>query len=39
MKYDTRMRVSDYRIIFTKDDKILKIRVVDAGNRGQVYNK
>jgi len=32
-----RLRVGSYRVLFTKDDKILKVRVVDAGNRGDVY--
>ena len=32
-----RLRVGDYRIVFTRDDKVLKIIVVDAGNRGDIY--
>ena len=34
-----RLRVGDYRIIFTVDHGLLIVHVVDAGNRGQVYNK
>lgn len=33
-----RLRVGDYRIIFTVCNDILTITVVNAGNRGQVYN-
>ena len=32
-----RLRVGDYRIIFTRQDCILLIRVVNVGNRGQIY--
>jgi len=32
-----RLRVGGYRIIFTRQDNILLIRVIDAGNRGQIY--
>ncbi len=34
-----RMRVGDIRIIFEKEDKNLKIVVIDIGNRGQIYNR
>lgn len=33
-----RLRVGDYRIIYTVDNGQLIVRVVDAGNRGQIYN-
>ena len=29
----------DYRIIYTVDNGQLIVRVVDAGNRGQIYNR
>ena len=32
-----RLRVGDYRIVFTRDDMVLKVTVVNAGNRGDVY--
>ena len=35
----SRLRVGEYRIIFTVDQGLLIVRVVDAGNRGQIYNK
>lgn len=34
-----RLRVGDYRIIFTKQDDILLVRVVEAGNRGDIYKE
>lgn len=34
-----RLRVGDYRIIYTVDNGKLLICVVDAGNRGQIYNR
>lgn len=34
-----RLRVGDYRIIYTVDNGQLVIFVIDAGNRGQVYNR
>ena len=32
-----RLRVGHYRILFTIDNNILKIVIVNAGNRGQIY--
>lgn len=32
-----RLRVGDYRIIYTIDNGELIITVIDAGNRGQIY--
>ena len=32
-----RLRVGDYRIIYTVDDGQLVVCIVDAGNRGQIY--
>lgn len=34
-----RLRVGDYRIIYTVDNGEFIVIVVDAGNRGQIYNK
>ena len=32
-----RLRVGDYRIIYTVEHEIVTVRVLDAGNRGDVY--
>lgn len=32
-----RLRVGDYRIIYTVDHNVLTVYVIDAGNRGDVY--
>ena len=34
-----RLRVGDYRIIYTVDNGELIVYVIGAGNRGQRYNK
>lgn len=34
-----RLRVGTYRVIYTVDHGELLICIVDAGNRGQIYNK
>lgn len=34
-----RLRVNDYRIIYTVDNGELIVYVIDAGNRGQIYNR
>lgn len=34
-----RLRVGDYRIIYTADHGELIIMVIDAGNKGQIYNR
>ena len=34
-----RLRVGAYRIIYTVDNGRLIIRIIDAGNRGQIYNR
>lgn len=34
-----RLRVGSYRIIYTVDNGQLVVCVIDAGNRGQVYNR
>lgn len=34
-----RLRVGSYRIIYTVDHGQLIVCIVDAGNRGQVYNR
>ena len=33
------LRVGDYRIIYTVDSGQLIVCVIDAGNRGQIYNR
>lgn len=32
-----RLRVGDYRILYTVDNNILVIRVIEVGNRGDIY--
>ena len=34
-----RLRVGDYRIIYSVDHGILTVYVIDAGNRGEIYNR
>lgn len=34
-----RLRVGDYRIIYIVDHGELIVMVIDAGNRGQIYNR
>lgn len=34
-----RLRVGDYRIIYSVDNGRLTVFVVDAGNRGEIYNR
>ena len=34
-----RLRVGDYRIIHTVDNGELVVYVIDAGSRGQIYNR
>ena len=34
-----RLRVGTYRIIYTVDHGKLRVCVIDAGNRGEIYNK
>ena len=34
-----RLRVGDYRILYTVDNGELIVYVIDAGNRGQIYNR
>ena len=34
-----RLRVGDYRIIYTVNHGELIVIVIDAGNRGEIYNK
>lgn len=34
-----RLRVGNYRIIYTVDHGILTVFVIDAGNRGEIYNR
>lgn len=34
-----RLRVGSYRIIYTVDNGQLIVRVIDAGNRGQIYQR
>ena len=34
-----RLRVGEYRIIYTLDNGELIVYVIDAGSRGQIYNR
>lgn len=34
-----RLRVGEYRIIYTVDNGELVVIVIDMGNRGKIYNK
>ncbi len=34
-----RLRVGSYRIIYTVDNGQLIVCIIDAGNRGQIYNR
>jgi len=34
-----RLRVGSYRIIYSVDNGQLIVRVIDAGSRGQIYNR
>lgn len=34
-----RLRVGSYRIIYSVDNGKLIVRVIDVGNRGQIYNR
>ena len=34
-----RLRVGDYRIIYSVDNGRLVIMIIDAGNRGQIYKR
>lgn len=34
-----RLRVGDYRILYTVDNGKLIVYVIDAGNRGQIYKR
>lgn len=34
-----RLRVGDYRILYTVDNDVLVICVIEVGNRGQIYNR
>ena len=34
-----RLRVGDYRIIYSIDEDELIVWVIDAGNRGQIYKR
>lgn len=34
-----RLRVGDYRILYTVDHGQLVVYVIDAGNRGQIYRR
>lgn len=34
-----RLRVGDYRVLYTIDNRRLIICVIDVGNRGEIYNR
>ena len=34
-----RLRVGEYRIIYSVDNDVLTVYVLDAGNRGEIYRK
>lgn len=34
-----RLRIGEYRIIYTVDHGELIVMVIDAGNRGEIYNR
>ena len=34
-----RLRVGDYRIIFSKDDEKLSVLIIEIGQRGDIYNR
>lgn len=34
-----RLRVGDYRIIYTVDHGMVTVIVIDAGNRGEIYKR
>lgn len=34
-----RLRVGSYRVIYTVDNGKLVVYVIDAGNRGEIYNR
>ena len=34
-----RLRVGDYRILYTVDNDVLVVCVIEVGNRGQIYNR
>lgn len=36
---DYRLRVGDYRIIFSKNDKRLIINIIEIASRGEVYKR
>ena len=35
----TRLRGGDYRVVYTVDNGELIVLVIDAGNRGEIYNR
>ena len=34
-----RLRVGEYRVIYTEDNGELVVLVIDVGNRGEIYNR
>lgn len=34
-----RLRINDYRVIYTKDDDIFTIIIINADNRGDIYKR
>ena len=34
-----RLRIDDVRVLYTIDNSTITIKVIDAGNRGQIYKR
>jgi mRNA interferase RelE/StbE len=38
-KENFRLRVGSFRVIYTVEHEIITVRVLEVGNRGQIYNR